>query len=307
MEKYIISANKEGLCNRLKCLISSMRIAEAFSKTLILFWPKNSICNCIFFDLFENKITEIDQEELERLTHKENKDKKYEVYSTWRLLPLSEDKLPSNFARVFPSENGNDIDFEYERIPLSVRGEFLRYINRLIPKKYIIEEVEKFSSYFNDDTISIHIRSWKTKVDDIEKDQFKLLDIRYVYKIMDKAKNHNFFVACDSLKILEKIINRYKKRVLYYPKRTFPGDRRSIEEIQDALIELLLLSKNKYLKASHLSTYSEMAWWFGGCKARVETIPPTPAGMLSLIKYRIKTKIRKHFFSSAPIYKKLKS
>ena len=78
-----------------------------------------------------------------------------------------------------------------------------------------------------------------------------------------------------------------------YPRRTFPGDRKSREGIQDALIELLLLAENKSLKASYLSTFSEMAWWFGGCRARVEVIPITFSGRLSIFSERIKMAIKR--------------
>jgi len=59
---------------------------------------------------------------------------------------------------------------------------------------------------------------------------------------------------------------------LSFPKRTYHGDRNSIEGIQDALIDLLLLSKNNQLVASAQSTFSEVAWWFGECRASVQII-----------------------------------
>jgi hypothetical protein len=51
---------------------------------------------------------------------------KYRIYNTWRFLTLPEDRLPNNFAKMFPSELGNDIDFEYERIPLNTLQNFAR-------------------------------------------------------------------------------------------------------------------------------------------------------------------------------------
>lgn len=57
-----------------------------------------------------------------------------------------------------------------------------------------------------------------------------------------------------------------------YPTRTTRGDRNSTEGIQDALIDMLLLAKNAELRVSKLSTFSEVAWWFGQCNANVEII-----------------------------------
>ena len=41
------------------------------------------------------------------------------------------------------------------------------------------------------------------------------------------------------------------------------------EGIKDDLIELYLLSKNKVLIGSFTSTYSEVAWWLGGCNEKI--------------------------------------
>lgn len=289
MHKYVIAGSKGGLCNRIRCLISSMRTAERLSKPLILFWPINSGCACRFSDLFENQITQITQEELQLLMQKNDFNQIYEFHDDWRLLTLPEDGLARNFSQALYSEEGDNIDFEYHRIPLAVRENILKYLNWLIPKKYITEKVTRFCSKFDDNTISVHLRSWG------DENRTKLFDIRNVYKVMDQETQGAFFVVSDSAKILEQIKYRYKERVLSYSRATFPGDRGTTEGIQDAFIELLLLAKNKKLKVSHLSTYSEMAWWFGACRATVETIPVTFKGRLTLAIEGIKARIRKFF------------
>lgn len=286
MAGYIISANQGGLGNRIKCLVSSMRIAERSSKSLILFWPENTNCNCAFPELFVNKIDEINREEFNALINHYGKEK-YQVNNTWRFIGLPEDKLSNNFAKIFPSELGNDIDFEYERIPLLVRHNFLSYINKLSPQNYIIEEVSKFSENFDTNTISINIRSWEKE----ERNNF--FNINSLSRIMGREKKKKLFIVCDSQKILNEISKRYGNRILYYPRRAPVGDRNSPEGIQDSLIELLLLSKNNELKVSLLSTYSEVAWWFGGCRAKVETIPSSFSGRIYLFRHRIETKIRR--------------
>jgi hypothetical protein len=300
MHNYIIASNTGGLGNRIRCLISSMRLAENLTKSLILFWPVNSGCACRFSDLFENHITQITQEEFQLLMQKNNFKQTYEVYHDWRLLTLPEDGLTRNFSQAFYSDEGNNIDFEYHRIAVSVRENILKYLNRLIPKKNITEKVTQFCSKFDDQTISVNIRSWR---DIYDKGLAKLFDIRNVYKVMDQEKEGVFFVVSDSAKILKQVQDRYKERVLIYPRITPPGDRETRAGIQDAFIELLLLAKNKKLKVSYLSTYSEMAWWFGGCRAEVETIPVTFRGRLSLTTGAINARIRNFFLKIKHKYK----
>lgn len=267
MDKFIIAHCKEGISNRLKCLISAMRFAEKYSRTLILCWPKDVKVNCRFSDLFENNIPEIELKELQALKDKKDVDERYKIIDTWRLLPLPEDGLPNNFSQAPFSKPGNNIDCEYDRIPLRVRENFLIYINKLIPKQYISEEIKSFSRNFIDDTVAFSIRTWT------ECKRSRLFDADAVYKMMDRIDNSRFFVSCDSQEFLNEIIDKYGSRVLHYPKRTFAGERNSLEGMQDILIDLFLLAKSKYLKVSNLSTFPEMAWWFGSCKAEVEIIP----------------------------------
>lgn len=282
MDEYVIARVRGGLCNRIKCLISAQRIAQRYSKTLLLSWPVDEDCGCGFSDLFENRIAEISQEEALRLSCNSG----YQVYDSWRLLTLPEERLGRNFSRAYVSREGNNIDFEYERIPLIIREDILKYVRRLMPNKGITEKVEEFHKKFDRGSVSVNIRSWPGE------NRSVFFDIRNLYKVMDKEKTGNFFVVCDSADVLEQIRQRYGARVLTYPRRTFPGDRKSREGIQDALIELLLLAGNKSLKASYLSTFSEMAWWFGGCQARVEVIPITIRGRLSIINERVKMAVR---------------
>lgn len=265
LREGIISANQSGLGNRLKCLISSMMLADKTSKGLILYWPENNYCYCRFSDLFENQIIEIARKNFIRIQARIYLDKRYTIIQTWRLLVLP-NSLSTNFIEGDYLTN-NWIDFKFEQIPLSVRNNFLIYINKLIPTEFIRREVENFSKLFDEHTVSIAIRSYV-----YEKDVGCNFKIEKVYETMDKLSDSNFFVSCDSPVVLEKIVKRYGKRVIYYPQRT-TGDHRCFKEgVQNTLIELLLLSKNRNLKISPGSSFSEMAWWFSGCTTKVEPL-----------------------------------
>ena len=289
MDKYIISGSGSGLSNRLNCLISSMKISKISSRELILYWPKNRLCSCNFSDLFDNNISQITRPELIRLINSDKKDiffidrnvpvlhnlksirEKYIKLSTWRIVALNH-------------------EFNKKRLIFNNKyfHNTVKQIYRLEPIKYIIEEVDRFSDNFDESTISFSIRSWiecknNTKQNMLlsklkenlkkypyGKQMAKRFDMENVYETIDKYKDSNFFVSCDSPDIIRKLIKRYGKRILYYPKRTYQGDRFSKKGVQDILIDLFLLSKNKRLITSKGSTYSQLAWWFGGCKAEIE-------------------------------------
>jgi len=271
MKKHIIAVARGGLCNRLKCLISSIRLADKYSMLPLLSWPVMRECGCKFSDLFENKISEISLGDFQKLENKRTAEKKHDIVETWRLEPLPGDKIPGGFSQIFCSKTGKNIDCEYGRIPLLIRKNFLAYVHVLVPQKYVAEEVSKFCKNFDDHTVSVNIRSW---ADEYSKKRVVLFNIDNFFAVMDKVDCSNFFVTCDSQEVLDELIYRYGKRILHYPKRTFECDRGSTEGVQDALIDLLLLSKNSKLIATPLSTFSEMAWWFGDCKANVEVVQP---------------------------------
>ena len=61
--------------------------------------------------------------------------------------------------------------------------------------------------------------------------------------------------------------------MLIYPRKTTLDNSRDFTEgIQEDLIELYLLSKNKIIIGSHFSTYTEVAWWLGGCTENIKII-----------------------------------
>jgi hypothetical protein len=246
-----------------------MRLASKLSRTLALNWTPNRDCGCKFSDLFDNRIFEVGNGELKALQNRPrlfDSDQWY-VVDTWKLLALPDD-LPENFGKAYESKTGKTIDHEFDRIPLALRKEYLTYLTTLMPAEFIRNQVGEFAKQFDEKTLSVSIRSWS------EDKQLSaaLFSLESVYRDLDAEEDATFFVCCDSEEVLEKIRQRYRARVITYPHRVKAGDRLTKIGMQEGLIDLLLLSRNSRLKASPYSTFSEMAWWFGGCKASVEMI-----------------------------------
>jgi hypothetical protein len=81
-----------------------------------------------------------------------------------------------------------------------------------------------------------------------------------------------FFVVSDSDDIAPQLAQRYgSKRILCYPRSTSrAASWLTARGITEDLIDMLLFARTRTLFASYLSTFSEVAWWLGGTKARVE-------------------------------------
>jgi hypothetical protein len=87
----------------------------------------------------------------------------------------------------------------------------------------------------------------------------------------DAATNARFLVVSDSDEIAPALRQQYgERRVLCYPRETSRAQSwLASRGITEDLIDMLLLARTQRLFASYLSTFSEVAWWLGGTKARV--------------------------------------
>ena len=85
---------------------------------------------------------------------------------------------------------------------------------------------------------------------------------------MKKYKNNKFFLATDDKKIIFQLYKIFKERLIVY-NRNMENDRNTKEGIQNDLIDLYLLSKNKIFIGSRVSTFTEVAWFLGGCSKNI--------------------------------------
>jgi hypothetical protein len=266
----IISYNQGGLCNRIKSWVSCQRYSHEFGVPCKIIWKviKNydtnqHILNCEFNKLFQNDC------EL-----KYNPNKQVTRYKYPDFIIFDNDNLPPNFSQFqsnckkkFSPKDilRRNIDFEYLRIPDNVILNYLPFFQniKLIPE--LEQKINEFCKKFNSQTISLHIRSWNLPN---EQDRSSLLNIN---KIKQKLKDLNFseiFLVTDNKNLIS---NFSEFNVITYPRKS-KIDRNSTLSIQEDLIELYLLSKNKTMILSHFSTFSEVAWWLGGCSKDVTVI-----------------------------------
>lgn len=254
----IVADLQAGLANRIKNIISCLRIDPdvevVWNSTL---HSPSGLVGTKLNDYFSN---------LKECKNVDNK----RVRSSWRF-EVFPDELPENFSTIDDKIEklfgkkfkpiipyGKTIDFEYERIPEEIKKSYIECFNKLKIEESILESVEKFSKSFDDDTISVHIRTWH---DDPPRNQ-KLFDMNKVFSLMKEYKDSNFFVTSDSMSAINYLKQEFgENRILTYPHSN---------ENLDCFIEILLLSKNKVLIGSPISTFSEMAWWFSGCKSEVK-------------------------------------
>lgn len=276
----IVSVTDSGIGNRLKSLLSVMRMTDSY----YIYWPKNRSTGASFSDLFENDI-EVNKIFLSNNLFYKNFDFFFaRTHFSANLAVFKEDHLRPDFASsLYDAKKGkfskiNDglsIDFAYERIPESIQTRYLRKIDVLTPVSYVRHEVDRFErDNFDQNTVGVQIRTWKDEAR--RQDMFCLSSL---FREMDKLDGKNFFLTGDDQNVLDQVMLRYPGRTFSYKKRVLdfePGsyDSKSVEFSQDGLIDLLLLGRASSIVGSHLSSFVECAWWFGKCKANVRIVEP---------------------------------
>ena len=260
-----------GLGNRIKSLVSCLRL----DKNSKINWKKApGILDCEFEDLFLND-----------LTISSPFPKNSRVYSSWRLAVLPEDNVPPGFAKVtfgkdligrpfsFTDPQGRNIDLEYNRIPESIKKEYVRCFQSFKINPTVLSWIAETEKLFDEETVSVHIRSWEDQEPDEEsisrqKNFFKLE--KFTNEMKKFPEETKFYLSSDAVSVIEKVKKIFPGRIITHKRHSELMTSRSTRTgAQDDLAELLLLSKNKVIIGTYLSTFTETAWWFGGAYAQV--------------------------------------
>jgi len=273
-EKYIVCINGAGIGNRLRGLISAMRLSKILNRKLLLSWKNSKHLGCDFNDLFENKFEEPnmkikDISKVYRDVLDEDYDNhKYLILNTWKWVFLP-GEIEEGFNKTYASEKGDNIDFEFDRIPMSQRLDILTELIELRINKEVYKLIKDFEKKYNlKEYNGMHIRRGDNKftTDGREKvssdDKFE--------KIIEDNPNEKFFISTDSVEVAKRMKEKFGERIIYFPSEN--KKRIHKESIQEALAAIVLLSKTKKLYGSFLSTFSEMVWWYSGCKIPVKIV-----------------------------------
>src|SRR3989338_7321082 len=144
-DKFIIAASHpdgSALGNKLKCLISVIRLSKYLNRKPLIYWSKTIWCGADFSELFETKIKlrELSDKQFQELIKREdcvhmkqtddfmNNTSKFIWFDSWRFILLPKD-IPLHFSKNFKEDNGRCIDLEFERIPSKLRKDLLWAVN----------------------------------------------------------------------------------------------------------------------------------------------------------------------------------
>jgi len=269
--KLCVAICPAGLGNRIKCLISTIKyydemgsrdisIINKCSFTPNVYWPINDACGCKFEDLFEQSVIlkEVCRGELYGI----EVDAKYNdayINKSWK----------------FIDSNNEPLDFKYHKLSQAKINEFLPYFWHLTPKKDIADVAQSFFNKYKDsfnksEVIGVHIRKGDFKVAyDGRAEVSKETDfVEKMRCLLEINPNYKFLLCTEDEETEERFRLRFgSNHIIYFPKRF--RDRSATESVKESFVDILLLSKCPIIIGTFLSTFTEVAWWMGRCKARV--------------------------------------
>ena len=250
----IISMCPAGLGNRIKCMISTIKMRERVCHyepdcgATYVYWPVNKQCGCKFDDIFEPFIREI---ALDKISKKDILNK------SWKL--LSGDK---------------EFDFKYNNLTQKEKDEFSPYFKFIKPKREIEDTAWAFMNKYKEsfdkgEVIGVHIRKgdfsglYDGRQHISTEDKF----ISKIYDLLILNENYKFLICTEDEETENTFRDIFGNAIINFPKR-YRG-RNTPNSIKEAFVDMLLLSKCNIILGTFLSTFTEVAWWLGGCKAQV--------------------------------------
>ncbi len=274
--------NEIGISNFLKTVFSCYRINKNIlnneSNYCLI---KNEYIENIFNKIFKDNdyfyeidnLTNIDVEQVES-----NFDKTNLIFGLvgWRFFTSSIDNLSIDDYQNewYLRGNKSAIDFRYTNIPKHIKEEYLEIIKKFNIQDKILNNVEKFKKENNlcDEYLGVHIRTW---YNNNNFNDMRTSNERYCYyktviqDFINFINNSNLkkVLICtdniDEISYILKNIDNHKEIIL---------TKKNIElhNLQNDFSDLLLLAGSKFLIGSLNSTFTELAWWYGGCSDNIK-------------------------------------
>lgn len=259
-----------GFSNRLKSLIS----ASLHDAEYKVFWQPENFCGLKYSEIFCDDSREIDYIPADS-----------KLLATWRFeLPMEfTNFLPSGFSDcstgyrnvAFPGDvQGRTIDFEYLKIPHPILTELLKQFAQLKFSEEIISRVNTRLQKLPDHFVGVHARTW---FDEPER-RHKWFNLSDFITGCSCFRDKSIVVACDDPSFIDNLSKSLGKELIpistAFQRHQKPWQQNSREEMLDDIADLLVLSHASHLVLSAMSTYSEVAWFLGGCTADISFADP---------------------------------
>lgn len=263
--KAILVQPVGGLCNRLRVLVSALIQAELMGRPChLLWWPRMS-CNCRFDDLFEpTPVLRVVPYWYIRVTKYFGLSPFANSINVSNGQIITQDSLAAmnymvdthaleKYSVLYFKDCYSDF-MPYDMSPNVYSQKVTQYLQLLLPKRSIAKRLLSLPST----AIGVHIRrgdnrvsSEMSRVDDF---------ITEMKRCVKQQPDIVFFVATDDPAVEVELKRVFAAKIITFPKSSYARSNKIA--IQEALIDLLLLSRCKRILGSYYSSFSDYASLF---------------------------------------------
>lgn len=245
--------NRGGLCNRLMSLWSTLALGSYFGIPVYLRWEPAPACPCNLSDLFELRMLE-----------ESSQAKILEILNTYPTQTFYLANMGRGLERIY-----NDLDLERW-----MTYEFFQNIYLQMARSFQIEhdltyKIDQFiSNHWEPGIIGVHMRGTDRITLELKK-RGNLNDLSSDHDFINSINNaiksgtSKFFLATDSNKTQSEFTQLFPGRFVFYC-QSFNSNLLRETSIQDAMIDLYLLSKTTRIIGSKKSSFNFNAALLGG-------------------------------------------
>lgn len=245
-----------GLGNRLLALTSAYELSRKLGKDLHVFWKREIGCAIEARDLFEMRVpvTEISEMGIKNgvMDHLRSSrmKKKYRSMADAFIEcdEIADAKAAGGFAAVEKLLAAQDISYVKSYTNLcEITADSFSFLE---PAEEVKRRGEKVFSQIGSNTVGVHIR----RTDHVEARNNSPLTA-FVEHMMAEPEDTRFYVTTDETSVIHELEQLLPaERLIVYEDKVL--DRDSKTGIQDALVDMLCLSKCRKILGSYQSTFS---------------------------------------------------
>ena len=248
-----------GLCNRLRAIDSAIVLSQKINSHLKVLWPLLPELNCSYHALFKlpDNMTVVDIKAGYRPSSQWTK-KIYSMYSYGMVRTKYHHVIFQSKMNRLCNQNYDFTQLgEYDSVYITCCNRFYRTERKYQPLRPV-ESIEKIVDSITKDysvhTVGVHVR--RTDHHTVSAYSSTQSFINAMNMEIDRNSETRFYLATDSLDVMSQLTGLFRDRIIWRDK---DYSRNSPTGIQDALIDLLCLSKTDNIIGNYLSSFSETA------------------------------------------------
>ncbi len=246
-----------GLGNRIKNIISRIRLYSGCYDTVDIHWAFGGSIYNRFYDLFTlgdifPRINEIN--------HSVFIDNDCREDDCWCLLLTPQER---ELIREKEDMSNDYFDLQYKSIPQLAKDIFIPYFRALKPSESVQGLINKVSLPKN--CVAVHIRhseDWRlwNRWNDRDIDHF-------IAEMKKYDGNTYFYLVCHIKEVENLMVQIFGDRIITLPDKDYDK-----KDNKQHVADMYLLSKPEKIILTYGSTFSECSWWLGECKQVVTVI-----------------------------------